>query len=365
MPKHLKWLAIITAITLISACNNHLHSPQEKPADRPKHHSKSGFRNLYIEEPQKNFFSFVKMRLFGETEWANHQHFATQIPWQKLDLHAIHNPKLTQISWLGHSSFLIQHKGVNYLTDPHFSERASPLSWVGPKRYTKPVTDYRKLPKINFVIISHNHYDHLDEASVVQLSQQPQLHFVVPLGIDDWLIDKGIDKQRISSLDWYDEVTIADSKFTAYPSQHWSARGLFDRFETLWASWRVEFQGFSFWFAGDTGYNRRLFTELGKRMPAVDLSLIPIGDYEPRYFMQTYHINPEEAVKIHKHLRTKQSIAMNWGTFALTAEKPIEPPMRLEKALQQAGVSEQEFQLMRLGETRAILSSTKPSISKQ
>ena len=142
--------------------------------------------------------------------------------------------------------------------------------------------------------------------------------------------------------------------YSAYPSQHWSARSLLDRFETLWASWRVELDNFSFWFAGDTGYNEHLFNELAKTMPPVNLSFIPIGAYSPRVFMKDYHLNPEEAVLVHKHIKTDKSIGMHWGTYPLTAEDPTEPPSRLKSAAKMAGLEENEFTVMDLGETRII-----------
>ncbi|MBL7005304.1 MAG: MBL fold metallo-hydrolase, partial [Gammaproteobacteria bacterium] len=230
-------------------------------------------------------------------------------------------------------------------------------SFMGPKRYTRHVVDYKKLPPINYVIISHNHYDHLDsEATEVLHQQQVPPRYYVPLGLKDWLLetDGKVQASNIVEMDWGDSAQHQNIKINALPSQHWSARSLFDRFETLWASWRVELGDFSFWFAGDTGYNKQLFTELGKTLLPVDLSFIPIGAYSPRDFMKDYHLNPEEAVLVHQHIKTKQSIGMHWGTYPLTAEEPTEPPIRLKAAADNAGLQKGVFSVMKLGETREI-----------
>lgn len=350
-----KTVILILSITLI-ACS----SAQFKRSDltKPLHHTDSGFKNLYIKEPDKNFFSFLKMKYFGDTQWANHPSFSDQIPWQELDLNAVKKPSdKPQISWLGHSTFLIQYNDINILTDPVFCERTSPFSFMGPKRYTKHVVDYKQLPQIDYVIISHNHYDHLDIEAILVLSKQTQSpHYFVPLGNKKWLLEESfnLNNSDITEMDWGDKNSQSQLAIQALPSQHWSARSLFDRFETLWASWRVEIGDFSFWFAGDTGYHPRLFNELGEQMPAVDVALIPIGAYAPRDFMKSYHINPEEAVKIHQHIKTKLSIGMHWGTYPLTAELPTEPPIRLKAAIKASNLTKEEFTVMNLGETRVL-----------
>jgi len=337
----------------------------EPVLERPGHHTENGFKNLYIVDPDKNFFSFMRMRWFGAHEWANAEDYAEQIPWQKLDLAAVQEPaEAPQISWLRHSTFLIQYQGVNILTDPVFCDRTSPFSFAGPKRYTRHVVDYSELPEIDYVVISHNHYDHLDrEATEILQQQQRQPQYYVPLGIRDWLLqdNESIQPENVIEMDWGEQAAHGSVAVAAYPSQHWSARSLFDRFETLWASWRLQVDDFSLWFAGDTGYNERLFSELGQTMPRVDLALIPIGAYAPRDIMKWYHLNPEEAVLVHQHLQPKHSIGMHWGTYSLTAEKPTEPPQRLNQALEAAGLSSEDFSVMDLGETRLLPKPSSPS----
>jgi len=352
--KHI--LLIFLTLVFITACRS--VTTTQNMENRPEHHTDNGYKNLYIVDAKKNFFSFLKMRYFGDTQWANHESFANRIPVQKLDLEKVYQPgHKPQISWLGHSTFLIQYQGINILTDPAFCDRTSPFSFAGPKRYTPHVVDYSKLPQIDYVFISHNHYDHLDsEAIKVLHNQKITPRYYVPLGIKTRLLedDERLKSENIVEMDWGEHNSHKGVKISAYPSQHWSARSLFDRFETLWASWRVELDNFSFWFAGDTGYNERLFKELGKTIPPVNLSFIPIGAYSPRSFMKAYHLNPEEAVLVHQHIKTTQSIGMHWGTYPLTAEAPIEPPIRLKSAVTKAGVDEDEFTVMQLGETRVI-----------
>lgn len=343
-------ISVMLSMLMLSGCSS--ASSLDK---RPAHHTENGFQNIYIEDPDKGFFDFVKMRFFGE-EWIDPTTEADQIPWQPLDLGKINSPSTApQISWLGHSTFLIQYQGINILTDPAFADRVSPFSFAGPKRYTKHTIDYTQLPRIDYVVISHNHYDHLDaQATSILKNQTTPPTYFVPLGLKQWLVENGIPALSIHEMDWYESKTDTKLKVDAYPSQHWSARGLFDRFETLWASWRLELGGFSLWFAGDTGYNEQLFTELGENMPAVDVSLIPIGAYAPRSFMKTYHTNPEESVLIHRLIKTKTSIGMHWGTYPLTAEAPTEPPIKLKEAIQKYQLNKDDFIVMTLGETLLI-----------
>ncbi len=320
----------------------------------PTHHTTRGFKNIYIEDPNKTFFSFIWMRMFGDEPWANHNVTAGDVPFQMLDLDRVNNPPAElQVSWLGHSTFLIQHQGLNILTDPIFSDRASPVSFAGPKRYVPHVVNYSQLPPIDFVIISHNHFDHLDDTAVKLLGNHPQ--YIVPLGLQEWLVDQGIAPGRIQELDWWqiaDPVRTGPGlRIEAQPSQHWSARGLYDRRKTLWASWHMTVGGKTLWFAGDTGYNPLQFKEIGNKNGPVDLAFIPIGAYDPRSFMKTYHVDPDEAVMIHKDINSRQSIGMHWGTYALTAEEPMDPPIRLAAARMREGLAPLEFRAIDIGQT--------------
>jgi N-acyl-phosphatidylethanolamine-hydrolysing phospholipase D len=302
----------------------------KRPDDAmPAHHTADGFRNLYIEPLKGTIFSFLRMRYFGDEEWADYAATADRVAKVNTALERIKVPgERPQITWIGHDTVLIQYRGINVLTDPIFAERASPFSFIGPKRSAPPPLRIDQLPSIDFVLISHNHYDHLDAYTVKALGDRTT--WLVPLGHKRWFADLGVNK--VVEFDWWDSREIAGATITATPAQHWSGRGLNDRYRALWASWAVRIDGFNFWFGGDTGYDARIFTAIGVRCGPFALALIPIGGYEPRWFMKNMHVNPEEAVMIHKDIRSKYSVGVHWGTFPLTAEPIDEPPRRLRSA---------------------------------
>ena len=343
----------LAASLLLSSCEavgQQQEEPGEEGAQRPAHHTADGYRNLHVAEPDRRFFDFLAMRWFGDTKWADHAARAAEVPVRDLDVERVRQPPPgIRISWLGHSTFLLQGKSVNILTDPAFGNRVSPLSFAGPKRYTRHVVDYANLPPIDVVVISHNHYDHLDLVAIKHLGDGPR--YLVPLGLKPWFVRHGITPGRILELDWWDSTTAAGLTFQAMPSQHWSARGLTDRFATLWASWLIHLDGRAIWFAGDTGYNPVQFREIGQTANRIDIALIPIGGYAPRWFMGPYHVNPEEAIRIHADVRARQSIGMHWGTYPLTAEGPIDPVVELEKRKKEYGLQADEFVTMALGES--------------
>lgn len=355
MPRRLTAAAVLlTALPLVLvAC---AASKDPKPG-APAHHTADGFRNLYIDDPNKTLFHFLATKHFGDTTWANHAARAAEVPVRPLDITGVKTrPAGLRISWLGHSTFLIQWRDVNILTDPIFGDRASPLNFAGPKRYVRHVVDYRQLPEIDYVIISHNHYDHLNRAAVDILGNGPL--YLVPLKLKTWFTEAGIDPARVQEMDWWDRADFVGARFQAQPSQHWTARGLFDRRKTLWVSWRIDLadgqDSISLWFAGDTGYNDKQFKEIGAKAGPVDVALIPIGGYLPRDFMSPYHVNPEEAVRVHRDVGARHSIGMHWGTFPLTAEGPGDPPRELAAARTRLGVAAEDFTIMAVGETREM-----------
>ncbi len=263
-----------------------------------------------------------------------------------------------QATWLGHSSFYVQLHGKSFLTDPVLSSRASPLFFGDPKRLVPTPIQIKDLPQIDYVLISHNHYDHLDLQTIKQIGQGPT--YLVPLGLKHWFINIGIQSEKIIEFDWWDTLSIEGIEITATPCQHWSARGLTDRNKSLWCSWHVASEALatkkttpnlSFWFAGDTGYNDIQFKEIGETFKGIDLALIPIGAYAPRWFMKQQHINPEEAIQIHKDILARKSIGMHWGTFQLTAEPIMEPVERLKLAVQKGEIGAKEFLTLAIGET--------------
>ena len=233
--------------------------------------------------------------------------------------------------WIGHSTFLIKKNNLVILTDPVFSERASPFKRLGPKRLIPPAILLNELPKIDVVTISHNHYDHLDIRSLKKLSKlNPNLIFLIPKGDIDIFNKKNID--NVKEFVWWEEISIDDFVFTFTPVQHWSARGLFDRNESLWGGWFIKSTDYSLYHAGDTGYSND-FIETQKRLGSPKYAFLPIGAYDPEWFMAASHVNPEDSIRIMKDLGAEFSFGMHWGTFTLTAEDTIEPPQRLKEAL--------------------------------
>lgn len=260
------------------------------------------------------------------------------------------NREASTITWIGHSSFLVQMGGINIVTDPHLTQRASPLSFAGPKRMVPPAMDFADLPSLDLALISHNHYDHLDDVTVQRLAREhSRLHFVVPLGLKDWFSSRGIT--NVTELDWWQDTRIGNSKITAVPVQHFSGRGATDRNQTLWCGLLAEIAGRKIFFTGDTGYSKD-FVEIGERFGPIDLAMIPIGAYQPRWFMSAMHVEPEEAVRIHLDLQSLQSVAMHWGTFQLTEEPLDQPPQKLAQALAKKSVPVEKFWVFRHGETR-------------
>ena len=263
------------------------------------------------------------------------------------------------ITWIGHATMLAQFGGLNIITDPMFSERASPLSFVGEKRQVAPGLALIDLPHIDVVLISHNHYDHLDDASVRALNAQaggPPL-FVVPVGNKAWMAKRGI--ANVVELDWWQSHLIGSVELVLTPVQHWSGRGLNDSMTTLWGGYAVFAPDLHLFFSGDTAYSKD-FADIRERFAArqgsagFDIALIAIGGYEPGWFMASQHVNPAEAVQIHIDLAARRSVGVHWGTFELTDESLDDPPMQLAQARKAKGVADQDFFVMAIGETRKL-----------
>ncbi|MCB2099698.1 MAG: MBL fold metallo-hydrolase [Rhodobacterales bacterium] len=358
MPRPASLRALLPLCLTLAACNPATREVVQTDPDRPAHHAPGGgFRNTQITDPSKTLFDYLAMKHFGNHPWADHAARAAEVPVHPVDMAAIGAPGAApQVTWLGHSTFLIQAGGMAVLTDPVFADRASPFSFAGPRRYVPHVIDYAALPPIDLVIISHNHYDHLDETAIGILGNGPR--YAVPLGLKAWFTDQGVAPDRVTEFDWWDEKTLAGRPVTALPSQHWSARGLGDRRRTLWASWLLELPGLTLWFAGDTGYNPVQFKQIGQHVRdkggAIDLGLIPIGGYLPRSFMGPYHVNPEEALYVHRDVGARRSIGMHWGTFPLTAEGPGDPVRDLAAGRDRLGIAPEAFSTMAVGETRVV-----------
>jgi L-ascorbate metabolism protein UlaG (beta-lactamase superfamily) len=255
------------------------------------------------------------------------------------------------VTFIGHSSFLLRMAGLNILTDPVFSKRCSPVSFAGPARVRAPGLRIEELPEISLLVLSHNHYDHCDVPSLKKLAKKfPKMRVVTGLGNKAFLAGKGI--ANVVELDWWERAELEGVVVTATPARHFSARTLNDRNKTLWAGMMIEFlAGPKIYFAGDSGYTR-FFKEIGERLGAPDLALLPIGAYEPRWFMGPVHMNPEDAVKAFLDLAAKRAVGMHFGTFQLTAEAIDAPEADLVVAKAGFGVAEDDFVTLDVGETR-------------
>jgi L-ascorbate metabolism protein UlaG (beta-lactamase superfamily) len=231
-----------------------------------------------------------------------------------------------RVTLINHSTLLLQQNGSNILTDPIWSERASPLAWIGPRRRRKPGVRWEDIPRIDIVLVSHNHYDHLDIASLGRLAGRGQSHFIVPAGVARLLRSRNIGP--IHELDWGDSARIGETTVHCVPAMHFSARGLFDRNRTLWCGFVIESAECIIYFAGDTGFGDH-FAHIREQFGTPRLALLPIGAYEPRWFMSPIHMAPDEAVRAHRILAAKASIAIHHGTFQLADEGIDTPRQRL------------------------------------
>lgn len=262
------------------------------------------------------------------------------------------DPQKPQVTWMNHSTFLIAYENLHILTDPIWSQRCSPFSFAGPKRKHLPPVSLESLPKIDYVLISHNHYDHLDKKTVLWLFyKNPDICWLVPQGVKKWFRKLGITS--VIELSWWEEIRLHTSiplKATAVPSQHFSGRTLWDWNKTLWCGWVLEFnKSKTLYFTGDTGYNSVDFKEIGNKWKSMDLSLIPIGCYVPRKFMSAVHIDPQSAVAIHQEVGSKLSVGMHWKTFGLGDEADVLPPYELFLTLEKNGIDPSTFRALEPG----------------
>lgn len=260
-------------------------------------------------------------------------------------------------TWIGHSTVLLQLDGLNVLTDPMFSQRASPVQWAGPRRVMDPALAIHELPPIDVVLLSHSHYDHLDRISVEQLARaHKDAAWIVPLELGKTIQRWGA--RQVVELDWWQDAEVEGMRVTATPARHFSARTPFDRNETLWCGYALEHRGWRAYFAGDTAYHP-LFGDIGDRCGPFDFVMMPVGAYDPRWFMHVVHMDPDEAVRAYQDIiKTSRSSALpvmlgiHWGTFRLTDEAMDEPPTRTRERWRAAGLDDERLWIARFGETR-------------
>lgn len=255
------------------------------------------------------------------------------------------------VTWIGHSTTLIQMAGCNILTDPIFSDRCSPVGWAGPRRAVPPSPRFHQLPRIDIVLLSHDHYDHLDKATIKKLGNQP--FYIVPLRVGKILQSFGIDQKRIVELDWWQSIEHNNLHFHCTPAQHFSGRGVHNRNGTLWCSWVVISKQGRLYFGGDSGYFPG-FKEIGEKFERFDLALLPIGAYLPRWFMSPVHMEPAQSLQAFLEVRAEKMLVIHWGTFDLADEPLDEPPRLLRAAAELQNLDPARIWIFQPGETRRL-----------
>jgi N-acyl-phosphatidylethanolamine-hydrolysing phospholipase D len=343
----LRWCFALFVLLLPLACSGR---GSESSPGQPAHHVAGGFRNPNSEFSRPSAWtrwSFVARRVVSSA-LSPRMFTAPRVSNDGAILRAGHkNPSIT---WIGHATVLVQTDGLNILTDPQWSERASPVSWGGPRRLSPPGLAFEHLPRIDVVLISHDHYDHLDLATVKRLAAAHNPLFLVPLGLKAWFADNGMT--RVEELDWWQERAHGAVKFVCVPAQHFSQRTLRDANRRLWASWAVLSPQRRFYFSGDTGYFTG-FRDAGERLGPFDVAALAIGAYLPAEIMKYVHLTPEEAVQAFLDLKARTLLCIHWGTFDLAEEPLDEPPRRMQAEIQRRNIDSSRAWIFEIGETRA------------
>jgi L-ascorbate metabolism protein UlaG (beta-lactamase superfamily) len=317
----------------------------------PPHHRAHGFANTNPAFERPGFWSIQAFR--ARRVWAAlfRGRAVTDFPRVANDGRALReNATTPTVTWVGHATLLIQLDGVNVLTDPQFSERASPLRFAGPRRVTPPGLAFEALPRIDVVVLSHDHYDHLDRATIERLAATHRPRFLAPLGFKAWLRSIGV-VDGVEELDWWESRQIAGLTLTLTPVQHWCARTPFDTDRRLWGGWAIAGRERRVYFAGDTGYYDG-FREVGRRLGPFDLAMVSIAAYEPPEIMRMTHTTPEQSLQIFTDLAARTFVAMHWGTFDLSDEPLDEPPRRLRAAARARQIADDRVWVLAHGETR-------------
>ena len=319
---------------------------------RPAHHTERGFRNpdggqAHNEVPLSVALPFFARRAFASIVGRDAGSPPPRVANDGAFVRDNSLGSVPSVTWVGHSTLLVQMGHVTFLTDPTWSRTASPVA-VGPRRFVEPGLEFDELPRIDFALVSHNHYDHMDLETLERLAAKGTRIFV-PLGNAHILDGAGI--RGVEELDWWEEHRFAGVTIHCVPARHWSRRGVSDLNKSLWSGWAVVSGDRRFYFAGDTGEFEG-FAEIGRRLGPFDLAAVPIGAYEPRAMMAPSHINPEEAVRALEGLSASRSVAVHYGTFDLSDEPIDEPPRRFLAASAAAGRGPDRDWVLAVGETR-------------
>ncbi len=315
-----------------------------------RHHTEKGFRNTSDTYEEKGYKDLLKWMVERQRSRRNDKgrYYPLEIAPSTGLPHVTSSDGFT-VTWVGHSTALVRLGGMTILTDPIWSHRASPVSWAGPKRYTPPGIDFESLPAIDVVLLSHDHYDHLDKRTLKRLGDKPL--YIVPLGIGKILEKIGI--RNYQELDWWDKAIYGGTTFTCTPAQHFSGRSLFSRNGTLWCGFGVSNSTGSFFFGGDTGYFEG-FKEIGRRVGPFDIALLPIGAYLPRWFMEPVHLSPSQALDVCSELEAVFLVPIHWGTFELADDPSMLPPTELLDHAAQDEIGLDRCWIMSHGETRDV-----------
>lgn len=310
------------------------------------HHTPTGFTNPDISQRDpgalKRWREERKAQGLPRPPGEGYEAFVRQW-WQKADFSGDEDA----VWWLGHACLLLRVGGQHILCDPALGKRASPLPFAGPLRKTPLAATIAELPNIDWVLYSHNHYDHLDRGTLRRLLKRfPALRVAAPLGMGAWLRRHGV--KHVAECDWWDALTAPAFALHCTPARHWSMRSLWDRNRSLWCGWVVSTSRWRFFFSGDSGYTPRL-AEIGQRLGPFDAAALPIGAYAPEWFMAGSHMSPTEAVRFYQELHQPRVIPIHWGVFELADESLDEPPRELLRAQREAGVNNADFAALKIG----------------
>lgn len=340
-------MGVFLAAQPVVACSSQITTMKGKPL----HHTNKGFRNYPVTPPPKTpGFGFMLRRigaLFSTPEIPE-DHY---LPEEEALAGLGSAPGSPAITWIGHSTFLLRAGNKTLLLDPFFSDLASPLP-IGPERIIAPGIALKNLPPIDAIILSHSHYDHLDEDTIENLPGRQKIHVYAPLGLKPFFVERGY--RQVTELDWHQSVQMEDTLLTALPAVHFSNRWINDRNRTLWCSWAIRTPTANIYFAGDTAYSDKLFKEIGQTHGPFDMAIVPIGAYEPVNVMKPVHTNPEEAIQVANDVKADIIVPAHWGTIELSDEPLWEPPERYRQFASKNGIPDDRAWLLKIGETRTL-----------